>query len=128
MVTSIIISHSHASLQQYCHSISSYARHLERQYRVVVVHGCGYLLYHQLYRLVPVLFTPVQHFHSTCTRTFYTCSAISSNLSLYFLHSVCFFLKNFIITMRVHSIKCTSLLIPYLDGFFVQNFGQTLCT
>ena len=36
----------------------------------------NYTCYRQLYRLVPVLFTPVQQFHPTCLRTFYTFSTL----------------------------------------------------
>ena len=36
----------------------------------------NYTCYRQLYRLVPVLFTPVQQFHPTCLCTFYTTSTL----------------------------------------------------
>ena len=36
----------------------------------------NYTCHRQLYRLVPVLFTPVQQFHPTCPHTFYTCSTL----------------------------------------------------
>ena len=36
----------------------------------------NYACYRQLYRLVPVLFIPVQQFHPTCSYTFYTCSTL----------------------------------------------------
>ena len=36
----------------------------------------NYACYRQLYRLVPVLFIPVQQFHPTCSHTFYTCSTL----------------------------------------------------
>ena len=33
----------------------------------------NYTCCRQLYRLIPVLFIPVQQFHPTCPHTFYTC-------------------------------------------------------
>ena len=36
----------------------------------------NYTCCRQLYRFLPVLFTPVQQFHPTCPLTFYTCSTL----------------------------------------------------
>ena len=64
----------------------------------------NYACYRQLYRLVPVLFIPVQQFHPTCSYTFYTCS------TLYLLN----FLENFYVL-------CTRFSTQYQTCFGIET-------
>ena len=84
-ITSIIISHTHAPLQLcivapllWSPSVSLQivicSDNTELKWCMGVANN--YACYRQLYRLVPVLFIPVQQFHPTCSYTFYTCSTL----------------------------------------------------
>ena len=60
----------------------------------------NYACYRQLYRLVPVLFIPVQQFHPTCSYTFYTCSTLY--LFKFFGGKFLYVYKQFI-SIRMHT-------------------------